>query len=202
MKQGLRLIGMCLLLFSFAHARGQVSQAFADTRLYDAVLDILFQHETVRGVPEVQLRYTYCDVGEMQIVIHKLADSRFRLDIWYVPSSSPNVWKQLAEIAQSRPTLNAETAAKLIKISHETLDTRASPDLTNLLGEADRLSIPVLNQNAIVLDGMAYGIAVRSVSENLNLTLQGPQRADESNSQLIHWMGQIRSIAQRELSKH
>ena len=190
-----------LMLFSmcaFGSARGQESSAFADTRLYDAVLERLFQHDVQQGPLEVQLRYTYCNLGENQIVIHKLGNSDFRLDVWYVAAGIPNIWNQLAHFVRSNPTLNADNAIGLIKMNHKTIVVHNTV-LTTLIEKASSLSIPLLNPSTVTLDGMAYGLAVRSIAEDVNVTLQGPQQSDTSANQLIRWMGQIRSSTEPEL---
>lgn len=183
-------------------ARGQDSSAFADTRLYDAVLERLFQYDVQPGSSEVQLRYTYCDAGEMQVVIHKLGNSDFRLDIWYVMAGFPNIWNQLAHLIQSNPTLNADNAIRLIKINHKTVVAHNTTALAALIGKASSLSIHLLNPSTVTLDGMAYGLSVRSIAEDVNVVLQGPQQADKSNNQLIRWMGQVRSSIEQEVKEH
>lgn len=193
---------LLLLMCAFGQARGQNASAFADAKLYDAVLDRLFQHDVQPGVAEIQLRYTYCDVGEMQIVVHKLTNSDFQLEVWYLPPGTPNVWNQLAQLTSSNHTLNAESAAASIRMNRKTVTANNSTALAKLFDEANSLSIPLLNQNTIALDGMAYGIAVRSISEYMSLTLQGPQHSDESKSQLIRWMGQVRFSIELELKEH
>ena len=50
-----------LTVLAIGIARGQDASAFADTKLYDAVLDRLFQHDVLPGSSEIQLRYAYCD---------------------------------------------------------------------------------------------------------------------------------------------
>lgn len=200
-----RRFQVALLLFlmcAFDHARAQNTSAFADTKLYDAVLDRLFQHDVQAGSPEVQLRYTYCDVGEMQIVVRKLKNSDFRLDISYLPPGASNVWNQLAQLTDSNPKLTADAAVASIRMIRRTVIIQNGTALAKLLDDASSLSIPLLHQNTIALDGMAYGIAARSISEDLSLTLQGPQHSGESNNQLIRWMGQVRSNVETELKEH
>jgi hypothetical protein len=188
-----------LAIFATGIARGQDSTAFADTKLYDAVLDRLFQHDVRPGSSEIQLRYTYCDRGEMQVVIHKLKNSDFSLDVWYVATGSPNIWRQLAGLIQSNRTLTSETAASLVKINHKAVVAPSGTALGALLDKADSLSIRLLNHSTVTLDGMAYGISIRSISEDASLTFQGPQQAEQSDSQLIRWMGQVRSGLEPEL---
>lgn len=185
-------LGLFLVCALF-QAHAQSASAFADTKLYDAVLDRLFEHSIQLGSPEVKLRYTYCDLGEMQIVIRRLKNSDFQLDLWYLSPGVPNVWNQLAQLTSSNHKLNAEAAAASIKMNRKMLDVGKSTALAELLDGAGLVSIPLLNQNTVTLDGMAYGVAVRSTSENLTLTLQGPQHSEESNSQMIRWMGKVRS---------
>lgn len=195
-----RIILVVFLMCVFGHARGQSPAAFADAKLYDAVVERLFQHDVRAGSSEIQLRYTYCDAGEMQIVVHKLKDSEFQLDVWRVPPGFPSVWNQLAQLVSSKPTLSADTAVALIKMSREAVVVRSSTTLAKLLESADSLSIPFLvKSNVVTLDGMAYGLAARSISEDLTLTLQGPQHAEESENQMIRWMGQIRSNSEQQL---
>src|SRR5580698_816020 len=186
----------------FGHAMAQTPAAFADTKLYDAVLDRLFQHDVQVGSPEVQLRYTYCDVGEMQIVLHKLKNSDFRLDVSYLPPGASNVWNQLAQLTNSNSKLTADAGAASIRMIRRTVTIQSATALNKLLDESSSLSIPLLYQNTIALDGMAYGVAVRSISEDLSLTLQGPQHSDESKNQLIRWMGQVRLDVEPALKEH
>ncbi len=193
---------LLLLMCAFGHAVAQNPSAFADTKLYDAVLDRLFQHDVQAGSPEVQLRYTYCDVGEMQIVVRRLKNSDFLLDISYLPPGASNVWNQLAQLTNSNPKLTADTAVASIRMIRRTVTIQSATAFAKLLDESSSLSIRLLHQNTIALDGMAYAIAVRSISEDLNLTLQGPQHSDESNNQLIRWMGQVRFGVEPELKEH
>jgi hypothetical protein len=186
----------------FIHASAQNPSAFADTKLYDDVLDRLFQHDVQAGVPEVQLRYTYCDAGEMQIVVRKLKTSDFRLDISYLPPGAPNVWNQLGKLTNSDPNLTPDTAVGAIRMIRRTVTIQSATALAKLLDESSSFSIPLLRQSTIALDGMAYGIAVRSISEDLSLTLQGPQHSDESNDQLIRWMGKVRLSVEPDLKEH
>jgi hypothetical protein len=196
------LVALLLLLVClFGHAKAQNPSAFADTKLYDAVLDRLFQHDVQTGSPEIQLRYTYCDVGEMQIVVRKLKSSDFQLDILYLPPGASNVWNQLAQLINSKPKLTANAAAVSIRMIRRTITIQNTTALAKLLDESGSLSIPLLHQNTITLDGMAYGIAVRSISEDMSLTLQGPQHSDESNSQLIRWMGRVRLGVESDLKE-
>jgi hypothetical protein len=181
------------LICALSPTKGQNLSAFADAKLYDAVLDRLFQHEVLPRSPEIQLRYTYCDTGEMQVIVHKLSNADFQLDIWHVPVGVPNVWNQLAQLARLNPTVNADNASTMVKMSHKMVVAHNSTVLAKLFEEANSLPIPLLNQSTVALDGMAYGIAVRSISEDLTLTLQGPQHADKSDNQLIQWMGKVRS---------
>jgi hypothetical protein len=134
----------------------------------------------------------------MQIVVHKLKNSDFQLDVWYLPPGAPSIWNQLAELAKSNPALTADAAAASMKMSRKTVTAPSSSGLAKLLDKTSLLSIPLLNQNTITLDGMAYGITVRSTTEDMNLTLQGPQHSDESSSELIRWMGQVRSSVEAE----
>lgn len=188
-------------LFAFGIAKGQDASAFADTKLYDAVLDRLFQHDVRPGSSEIQLRYAYCDKGEMQIVIHKLRNSDFSLEVWYVAADSPNVWKQVAELVKPNRTMSPESAANLIKINHKTVVARNGTSLGALLDKADSLSISLLNPSTVTLDGMAYTISIRSISEDASLTFQGPQQSEQSNSQLIRWMGQVRLSVESEIKR-
>jgi hypothetical protein len=187
-----------LTVLAIGIARGQDASAFADTKLYDAVLDRLFQHDVLPGSSEIQLRYAYCDKGEMQIVIHKVRNSDFSLEVWYV-ADSPNVWKQLAGLVQPNRTLTPESAASLIKINHKTVVARSSTTLGVSLDKAASLSIPLLNPSTVTLDGMAYAISIRSISEDASLTFQGPQQAEQSDNQLIRWMGQVRLSVESEI---
>jgi hypothetical protein len=184
---------MVFMMCALGIARGQDSSAFADTKLYDSVLDRLFQHAVRPGTSEIQLRYSYCDQGEMQVVVHRLQNSDFSLDVWFVPPGSPNIWRQLAGLAQANPTLNPETAVGLLKLSHKTVVEHSTTAFAAVLDKATSLSIPLLSGSTVTLDGMAYGIAVRSISEDASLTFQGPQQADKSDNQVIRWMGQVRS---------
>jgi hypothetical protein len=201
MNRRLHIPLVLVLMCTIGQAHAQNPSAFADTKLYDAVLDRLFQHDVQPGSPEIQLRYTYCDVGEMQIVVRKLKNSDFQLDVWYLPPDAASVWNQLAQLTSSNHTLNVEAAAASIRTSRKMVTARNSTSLAKLFDEASLLSIPLLNQNTISLDGMAYGSAVRSISEDMSLTLQGPQHSDESNSQMIRWMGNVRSSVEPELKK-
>ena len=161
-----------LLVCAIGQARGQNASAFADTKLYDTVLDRLFQHDVQPGSAEIQLRYTYCDVGEMQIIVHKLKNSVFRIDVLHLPPGAPNVWNQLAQLANSNPKLTADAAVASIRMIGTTVTVPTASAFAKRLDESSSLSIPLLSQNTITLDGMAYGIAVRSTSEDLSLTLQ------------------------------
>jgi hypothetical protein len=189
------------VLYTLGVAKGQEDKAFADAKLYDEVVERLFQHDVRPGTPEIQLRYTYCDAGEMQIVIHKMKDSRLQVDVWHVPTGSPNVWNQLARLVTSKPTLSTEAAVALIKMSRYTVIVSSSTTLARLVESADSLSIPLLASSRVTLDGMAYGLAVRSISEDLTLTLQGPQQAEHSESQMIRWMGQMRSNSELQTQR-
>jgi hypothetical protein len=189
-------------MYLFGHAKAQNPSAFADTKLYDEVLDRLFQHDFQAGSQEVQLRYTYCDVGEMQIVVRKLKYSDFRLDISYIPPDASNAWHQLAQLTNSNPKLTADEAVASIRMIRRTVTIQNATALAKRLDQSSSLSIPLLHPNSITLDGMAYGIAVRSISENLSLTLEGPQHSDESTSQLIRWMGQVRLGVEPELKEY
>ena len=138
----------------------------------------------------------------MQIVVRKLKNSDFRLDISYLPPGASNVWNQLAQLTDSNPKLTADAAVASIRMIRRTVIIQNGTALAKLLDDASSLSIPLLHQNTIALDGMAYGIAARSISEDLSLTLQGPQHSGESNNQLIRWMGQVRSNVETELKEH
>jgi hypothetical protein len=193
---------LLLLICAFGHARAQNPSPFGDTKLYDAVLDRLFQHDVQPGVPEIQLRYTSCDVGEMQIVVRRLENSDFRADISRLPPGASNVWHQLAQLTNSNSKLTAAAAVASIRVIRRTVTIQNGTSLAKLLDASSSLSTPLLYPKTITLDGMEYGIAVRSISADLSLTLEGPQHSDDSNNQLIRWMGQVRFGVEAKLKEH
>lgn len=178
---------------SYGQGQTQDATAFADTKLYDAVVDQAFRHDFSVGSSEIQLRYTYCDAGELQIVIGKQENTKFDLQVWYVRSGTPNLWNQLATLVSSNPNIDAASAASKLNISRKTLTISNSDKLAELIDRSNSLSVRLLRPSTITLDGTAYSVEVRSVAEDLSVTLQGPQDSGQSDSSLIRWMGEVRA---------
>jgi hypothetical protein len=198
MKQLLCILTITALGLMPDQMVGQGS-AFADASLYESVVNQLFQHQAEGRSSETQLRYTYCSTGELQIVIRDAGTDRINLEIWYVPRGSPSIWNQLAALVAKRPSLNAQQAASLLKIERKSLTIPKSAALARLLEDGRSLSVPLTGDDTITLDGMAYGLTIRSVSRNLSVTFQAPQRSLDSQSEIVRWMGKVRAEVNRSL---
>ena len=172
---------------------------FADTSLYESVVERLFQHQPQGRSSETELRYTYGDSGELQVLIRDTGADRISVEIWHVPKGSPSIWNQLAALAAKRSSLNAQQAASLIKVERKSLTIPKSAALARLLEDGRSLSVPLTGDNTITLDGMAYGLTIRSVSRNLSVTFQAPQRSLDSQSEIVRWMGEVRTEVDRSL---
>jgi hypothetical protein len=177
---------------------------FGDTKLYDAVLERLFQHTAKSSDPEVDLRYTNGSDGEteMQIVVHKLQNSGFQLETWYIPTGTPNVWHQLAALAVSHPTMGMADLANLIQLARESLGAPPASALAKLMDQANSISVPISVPNTIAVDATEYTMSAHSYVESVNVVLVGPPNASQSRSPMIRWMGRVRAAVEEELRPH
>ena len=189
----------CLWLFPVANVLPQDPSLFADARLYDATLERLLRHDVPLRTAELELRYTYCDAGEMQVVVQRLDDDGFKLEIWYLRPGSPTLWAQLAKVATPRPNVTPEEAARSMQLARATLVARLNSPLGTLLEGAESVSIPVVNHDLAVLEGMKYGFALKSPTEELSLTIMATQSAEKSEYELIRWMGKVRASVEELL---
>lgn len=187
----LEVLVACLWLSAVAGVRPQDPSLFADMRLYDAMLQRLFQHEA-QPDSEIQLRYTHSDASEMQILIRRL-HADFRLEVSYVPTGSPTLWDQLAKAATLQPRLTPEDAARLMKFERKILVATHGTALWKQLDAAESVAIPVVNRDLFPLESMKYEFALRSDMEQMTLTMWSNQEAGKSEYELIRWMGKVRA---------
>jgi hypothetical protein len=167
--------------------------SFADTQLYDAVLDHLFIHNaTQRRIAELELRYTYCSASEMQLLI-RTNTNEFQVESWDLPPGKPNVWDQLGSLAT--PGLTPERAAALISLRHESLTVPKNTPLGSLIEQANSLTIAVTPDQTTTLDGMEYRLSVLSLAKDLSITLRKPEYADarDTKNAVIGWMIRVRA---------
>jgi len=174
---------------------GQERTAFADTELYGAVLNQLFAHEKYRQARgSVELRYTYCQSGEMQIVFHDLNEHQLMVEVWHLPPGAQPVWDQLTPLTNGRPSLTVEQAAASITVVYDSRTVEKSSGLGKTLLSGRRLEVPLARDNHIYLEGSGYEVAIVSPGRDVHVILPGPSlQAAPSSSPIFRWMGKVRA---------
>lgn len=174
----------------------QVS-AFADTKLYEEVIDRLFQSDSSGSEAGDRLRYTYCDSGEMQVVIRHEEGGDLRMELWRLPKGSPTVWEQLAALWRTVPGITAQEAANRIAIPRESSSISRNSPMWKILEAGHDLRITLAGRDGVFTDGSQYDFAVSSLSKTLRLSLSGPQDSRKSGDPVVRWMGRVRAALDR-----
>jgi hypothetical protein len=173
-------------------ATGQRKAAFADTKLYEAVLDRLFQHERYKSA--FVLRYSYSDSGELQIAMQELKDNQISIEIWQLPHGAPTVWNQLAEqIAKQDSELDVNKAAATIILNRDSKIVQQSSELGKLVTSGSKLQIPLAADNRVFLEGSQFDLTLTSPSKDISVSLRTSQRPEFSDNPIVRWMAQVRS---------
>jgi hypothetical protein len=182
-----------LVFLTILSLRGQQKTAFADTKLYEAVLDRLFQYERYKSA--FVLRYSYSsDSGELQIATQELKDNQISIEIWQLPHGAPTVWNQLAErSAKQDSELNVNKAAATIIVNHDSKIVQKSSDLGKLVTSGSKLQIPLAVDNRLFLDGSQFDLTLTSLSKDISISLRTSQRPEFSDNPIVRWMAQVRS---------
>ena len=165
--------------------------AFADTRLYEAVLDRLFRVDSSTDVPTAQLRFTYCENGEMQIAIYSETNGGFRVQLWRVPKNTPTVWEQLERMWSSNRGLTVDEAIGVITLARESRSISRSAPLSGVIRARPR-TVGLEGRDEIILEAGRYELFIRSLGKSLSLSVQGPQDWRRSPDRIVRWMGQVR----------
>ena|ERR1700733_2974308 len=205
-----RSLVVSLLLIASGSARATLqTTTVGNDPLYDAVIERVFEHRTKLTLEtllelHLQLRYTYCSVGEMQVIADKLHEddpSDFRVTVWYVPTGTDPIRTQLTRIVQARPTVDAAVAATRIRMKQETFIVRAKSPLANLLTTSRTLVATVPTDPVTAPRGMQYEFSVDAGSRGLRLAWWAPEQLDNDASPLVRWMGQVRASVEAELRR-
>jgi hypothetical protein len=198
MKRLIETLALTFVTLIFVANYVYSQETFANTKLYEAVVNRLFHHEpSGRGI-ETQLRYTYCNAGEMQILFRNASAEQIDLEIWHLPAGSPTIWNQLAVLVTKTPTLTTEQAVGAVKMQHESVKVPRLSALGKAILEGELQTVDLTGDDTLTLDGMTYGIVINSLAKRLSVTLQGPQEG--SSNPTIRWMAQVRVEVEREAS--
>ena len=191
------LLAMLTLASLSAGLVPQQVSSFADVKLYEAVIDRLFQSETSDGTPEERLRYTYCDSGEMQVVVHHPKSGALRVEVWRLPKGSPPISEQLVTLWAEKPAMNVDEAASRIAVRRQSLSISRSSPISKALEPGRSLSIGLAGIDGIFLEASRYELTVDSISKTLTLSILGPQDWRRSADPVIRWMGRVRVAIDR-----
>lgn len=166
---------------------------FSDTQLYKAVLSRLFGYEMPKqGKGSLQLRYTHCESGEMQIEVRELKSGQLLLDVWRLPAGAATVWHQLATLSDKKAELTAEEAAASITVMHDSRVVEKSGVLGKIIMSGRSLQLPLVGDDGMFLEGSQYELTIASLSRDISITLMGPQQPASSSCPIIRWMGRVR----------
>lgn len=191
------VLAMVAIVLSLGQSAAQPISSFGDTKLYERVLDRLFEYDQ-NGAPGVErLRYSYCNAGEMQVVIGREELGGRRIQFWRVPKGSPTVWEQLAALWRTSPTISVEEAVDRITVRRESRVISRSSPISKIIDAGSRLTFGLSRRNEVFLDGSRYEFAMNSVSKTLTLSVQGPQEPSRSEDPIVRWMGHMRAAAER-----
>jgi hypothetical protein len=181
---------------SRASSQPAAAASFANTKLYEAVLNHLFPREIPTRTTETVLRYTYCDNGEMQISITEANENTLSVHVWAVPRGSPTVWNQVAAQAAGNPERDAEQLGASIPIERRSLTVQRSSSLARLMERA-RPQMSLGGTPLLFLEGSQYELAIQSLSKQVAVTIRGPQEPASSTDPLVRWMGRVRTEIER-----
>lgn len=198
MKTLLSAAFIASLLLAPISTLAQQRTTFADTKLYEAVLGRLFWHDGSNSRKNVlELRYTYCDSGEMQIVVSELNDGRLSIAIWRVPSGNSTVWNQLAGLSNKKSELTPEEVASSIVLKHDSREIEKSAELAKTILAGRELQIPLVGDNQVFLEGSQYELTITSPSRDISLIIRGPQHSASASNAIVRWMGQVRDQVEK-----
>lgn len=175
-----------------AAAPAQDLPAFADTALYERVIERLFRSEAPARLGEVRLRYTSSDEGEMQISIWRQHQNPIQVQLWLLPEGAPTVWRQLGTFWRRDRAITTEEAARRITIKHISTSIPPTGELARILS-ARPVTARLDDGDLLILEAASYQLFVSSLSKTVMLAVQGPQDWRRSKDQVVRWMGQVRS---------
>lgn len=176
-----------------ASASDQPEAAFGDAALYEAVISQLFQHKAAPRLTEVQLRYTYCSSGEMQVALREVGQSQVELEIWDLPPGAPTIWNQLAKLISRGAPPDAASLASAITVRHAAHTIRRASGLGRLITTGRPRQVSLAGDDRLGLEGVVYGLTVTSLSRTVSITVTGSEEPSSSDGPLVQWMGAVRS---------
>lgn len=171
----------------------QETYTFGNIKLYEAVVNRLFEYDPTGVTTKVELRYMMCDSGEMQVLIREGKGDKLDLEVWNLPPASKTIWDQLGRLVVEHPLWDAEHLASSIVLHHDSFTIERSSMLGELLENDRPRQTTLIGDNGIALDGSEYELYIISISKKINLSLSGPQNAALSADPIIRWMGQVRN---------
>lgn len=187
----LRVFWVVLLAALSAKLSALQRSVFADTQLYEAVLERLFRIDSPSDVSDERLRFTYCEDGEMQIVIHPEPNGGFQIQLWSLPKGAPTVWTQLETMWSSSRELTADEAVGRITLKRESKSISKSAALSRIIS-ARPVTVGLDGRQEIVLEVARYDLSFNSLSKSLSMTVYEPQDWRKSQDPIVRWMGQVR----------
>lgn len=186
-----------ILVASGMQCHGQQQTFFADTVLYNAVLDELFQTQLGdfkdhTKTDDIVLRFSSSNARELQIKITERRSHPPVYVLWRIPKDQPSIWEQVAAASSRLHTEDPKQIAATIRLERQAVD-HPSERFEKLLKAFSGLRFSPAFSAGLILDGSQYDLWFQSLSNSTRFSLEGSPNGQPSDHPLILWMIAVKS---------
>lgn len=191
------LLSLAFIIPSSMLCNGQQQVVFADSVLYNAVLDEVFRthlgdFRDQTKADEIVLRFSSSNTRELQIAITERKSQASSYVLWRIPKGQPSIWEQVAEVSSRLRTEDPRKIAATIHLERQTVD-HPSAKLRRLLNAFSELRFSPAFNSGLILDSATYDLWFESLSNSTRFSLEGSPNGQPSDHPLILWMIAVRS---------